>query len=292
MHEWKNMTLNPREILNLNLNGVEAKAKASLVSLMTLGFLAGAFIAFAAQGSNMAGFNLVADPATYGIGRLVIGAVFAVGLMLVVLAGGELFTGNALMLGGVVARRISLGSMLRNWVVVYAFNLLGSVFVAFLISKSGQFSGGADLLGIMTVKIAAGKTALTFSKALILGIFCNWLVCLAVWIASGTDNMAGKIWGIFFPICLFVTSGFEHSVANMYYIPAGIFAAADPAFAEGALALGVSQSALDSLTWAGFFVNNLLPVTIGNIIGGGIFVALAYLLAFGIPKKPETCDKQ
>jgi formate/nitrite transporter FocA (FNT family) len=154
--------LNPQEILNVSINVSEGKASASFSKLAVLGFLAGAFIAFAAQGSTMAGFGLIANASTYGMGRLVIGSVFAVGLMLIVLAGGELFTGNVLMIGGVASGRIQLGSMLRSWLIVYVFNLLGSLFVAFLMYRSGLFASGGDLLGAMTVKIAAGKTALTF----------------------------------------------------------------------------------------------------------------------------------
>ncbi|MDR1778363.1 MAG: formate/nitrite transporter family protein [Clostridiales Family XIII bacterium] len=276
----------PDEIVEVSLVAAEGKAAAPFGRLAVLGFLAGAFIALAAQGSTMAGFNLLAGADTYGLGRVLVGSVFTVGLMLVVLAGGELFTGNVLMVGALASRRIKLSGLLRNWLIVYAFNLLGSVFVAYLIFRSGLLDSGGEMLGAMTVKIAAGKTALSGEKAFILGILCNWLVCLAVWIAFAADSVAGKVWGIFFPIWLFVTSGFEHSVANMYYIPAGLFAksvqvADGLSYADRAVAdLHLAQSTLDGLTWGSFFANNLLPVTLGNIVGGGLFVSLAYLYSY------------
>jgi formate/nitrite transporter len=272
--------LKPQEIMEYTIDTAVTKAQSGFVRLAILGFLAGAFIAFAAEGSNMAAFGLLASPETYGLGKAVAGVVFPTGLMLVLLAGGELFTGNTLMIGAAFRKKISVGSMLRNWVIVYLFNFVGSIFMAWLINASGQLHGGADLLGAVTIKIAAGKTGLEFSQAFILGILCNWLVCLAVWISYGADTLAGKILGIFFPISLFITSGFEHSVANMYYIPAGIFAKANPAFLGVALEHGVTQGAIDALNWQNFFIGNLIPVTLGNIVGGSFLVMTAYLLAY------------
>jgi len=275
------MTLKPAQILEVSIDTAETKANSSLVRLAVLAFLAGAFIAFAAEGSNMASFNLLVWGDTFGLGRVIAGAVFAVGLMLVVLCGGELFTGNMLIIGGVVRRRVKIGALLRNWIVVYIFNFAGAIFIAWLMSETGLFHSGGDLLGAVTVRIAAGKTGLAWHSALILGILCNWLVCLGVWLSYATDSMAGKILGIFFPIWLFVTSGFEHSVANMYYIPAGLFAKAD--FASVALDIGTSQETINGLNLCSFFTANLIPVTIGNIIGGAVFVSLAYMLAYRFP---------
>jgi formate/nitrite transporter len=272
--------LKPQEILDVSLSVSESKAESGFVKLSVLGFLAGAFIAFAAEGSNMAAFNLLASPESYGLGRTLAGTVFGVGLMLVVLAGGELFTGNTLMIGGVIRRRITVPAMLRNWLIVYVANFAGAVFLAWLMYHSGLFHSGGDALGAVTIKIAAGKTGLPFARALILGILCNWLVCLAVWLSFGADTMAGKMLAIFFPIWLFITSGFEHSVANMYYVPAGIFAMSDAALTEAARSIGVTPEMIDALNWPGFLAHNLLPVTIGNIIGGCVFVSGAYLLAF------------
>ncbi|MDR1068374.1 MAG: formate/nitrite transporter family protein [Clostridiales Family XIII bacterium] len=276
----QNPTLKPDQILEASIDAAGKKAQSGWITLAVLGFLAGAFIAFAAEGSNMAAFNLLAAAGTFGLGRALAGAMFAVGLMLVILCGGELFTGNVLMIGGVIRRRVRVRSMLRNWAIVYVCNFAGALFIAWLMSETGLFHSGGDMLGAVTVKIATAKTGLAWHSALILGLLCNWLVCLAVWLSYATGSMAGKMLGIFVPIWLFVTSGFEHSVANMYYIPAGLFAKADPAFTGMALDNGVSQSALDALSWGSFVTSNLIPVTIGNIIGGAVFVSMAYLLAY------------
>ncbi|QOX62622.1 formate/nitrite transporter family protein [Anoxybacterium hadale] len=265
--------LSPAEITDAIIRTAEAKAGGSFQKLLILGILAGAFIAFAAQGSNMAAFNLLARPDTYGLGRVLAGAVFGTGLMMVVLAGGELFTGNTMILAAVCEKKVTVGRMLRNWVIVYIGNLIGSLLIAYMMVHSGLFSSGGEMLGAVTVKIAAYKVGLDFTKAFYLGILCNWLVCLAVWLAAGAESMIGKIFAIFFPIWLFITSGFEHSIANMYYIPAGLMAKSQMSFA--ALS-GLSQEALDGLTWSGFFVNNLIPVTLGNIVGGGVFVGMVY----------------
>ena len=250
-----------------------AKAGKSAINLFLLGILAGVYVALAAAGSTMAAFSLLATPETYGLGRCMAGLVFPCGLMLVMLAGSELFTGNTMMLLPLAQRRISLFALLRNWLLVYVGNFVGSVFVAFLIYQSGQLNAGANLLGGVTIKIAAAKCSLTFVQAFLLGILCNWLVCLAVWMAMSAKDVTGKILAMFFPIWLFVTSGYEHSVANMYYIPAGLLAALSP---EWSSAAGLSETMASALSWENFFVANLLPVTLGNIVGGGIFVALAY----------------
>ncbi len=265
--------LSPAEILDFTIGVARVKTQSSFVKLLVLGFLAGVFIAFASEGSNMAAFNLLAKPETYGLGKAMAGAIFGTGLMLVVLAGGELFTGNTLILAAVCDRQVTVGKMLRNWAIVYAGNLIGSVFLAYLMASSGLFGSGAQMLGAVTLKIAVYKVNLSFMQAFYLGIMCNWLVCLAVWLSYGATEMAGKILGIFFPIWLFITSGFEHSVANMYYIPAGLLIKANSAFVELA---GVSAAELSRLTWPGFFIYNLLPVTLGNIVGGGLFVGIIY----------------
>lgn len=269
--------LKPAEILDFTINVAQDKVAGSFQKLLVLGILAGAFIAFAAEGSNMAAFNLFAEPTTYGLGKALAGVVFGTGLMLVVLAGGELFTGNTLILAAVLERKVRVGTMLRNWVIVYIGNLIGSLLIAYMMVNSGLLTSGGDMLGTVTLKIAVYKVNLSFIQAFYLGIMCNWLVCLAVWISFGADTMAGKIFSIFFPIWLFITSGFEHSVANMYYIPAGIMAKANDSFASLS---GLSQEALNSLTWGSFAVHNLLPVTLGNIVGGGFFVGMVYWYAY------------
>ena len=273
-------TLTPPEIAEAVIQAGIRKTKNTCLNLFLLGILAGVFIAFASEGSNMAAFNLLANPQTYGLGKALAGALFGTGLMLVLIAGGELFTGNTLLFIGVLDHRITLKGMLRNWFFVYLGNFIGSVLIAYMMNESGLFNSGANDLGAMTIKIATYKVGLSFNQAFILGILCNWLVCLAVWMAYGTKDMSGKIWAIFFPIWLFITSGFEHSVANMYYIPAGIFAKANPELVNAALKLGVSAEKIAHLNWSSFLINNLFPVTLGNIVGGALFVGGIYWIVY------------
>lgn len=273
--------LSPAEICAATISTAINKASYPVAKSLILAVLAGAFIAFAAEGSNMAAFNLLARPETYGLGKALAGAVFPTGLMLVVIAGGELFTGNTLMLMGLPGQKIAPGTIVKNWGIVYFGNMLGSLLIAHMMANSGLFSQGASLLGGMTIKIAAGKTSLSFLSAFYLGVMCNWLVCLAVWMSYGSQDIISKCFAIFFPIFLFITSGFEHSVANMYYIPAGIFAKGNELWVA---ASGLSSEALAGLNWTTFFVHNLLPVTLGNIVGGGLLVGIAYYWAYGFKK--------
>jgi formate/nitrite transporter len=268
--------LTPAEITENFIAVGQKKAALSVTDQVVLGALAGAFIAFASQGSNAASHTIE----SVGLGKALAGALFATGLMLVVVAGGELFTGNCLMIVALAERKISLPSMLRNWLCVYAGNFIGAMLIAYCINRSGQLGFSNGMLGGFTVKLAAYKTGLSFQKAFFLGILCNWLVCLAVWMAAGADDIAGKLPAIFFPIWLFITSGFEHSVANMYYISAGIMAKGDPAFAGQAANLGASAEELANLGWYSFFVRNLLPVTLGNIVGGAFFVGFIYWFTY------------
>ena len=263
-------SLTSPEILNAVSESSVDEASGKFLKLLILAVLAGAYIAFGAQASAMASFNLTADAATVGIGKLVSAAVFPVGLMMVVLCGAELFTGNCMMITGVMDRKIKVSQMLRNWVIVYFGNMAGSLIIVLLISASGLWDTGDGLLGAAVVKTAYTKVNLDFARAFILGIMCNWLVCLAVWMATGASETVSKIFSIWFCIGLFVLSGFEHSVANMYFIPAGIAAAQNDMFVQLA---GVDASCL---TAANFFIKNLLPVTLGNIAGGGIFVGMTY----------------
>lgn len=251
------------------------KAGRSSIDLFVLGILAGVYIALASCGSMTAAFSLLANPDTFGLGRCMMGLIFPCGLFLVSLAGAELFTGNTMMLLPLVQRRISLIAMIRNWGIVYLGNFAGSLLIAYLIYLSGQLNGGGNLLGGVTIHTAAMKCSLTFVEAFSLGILCNWLVCLAIWMATEARDVAGKILAIFFPIWLFVTAGFEHSIANMYFITLGLFASKSPQWLESAAAI-TRPEVLSMLTWENFFLTNLLPVTLGNILGGGVFVALVY----------------
>lgn len=274
--EGKNF-LAPAEIAEATVEIGVKKASLSIIKMIVLGILAGAFIAFAAEGSNMAAFNLFGKPETFGLGKCLAGAVFGTGLMLVVAAGGELFTGNNLIIMSVLNGRTKLSAMLKNWFFVYIGNFIGALFISYMMVNSGLLNSGANALGGMTIKIAAGKVGLSFTQALLLGIMCNWLVCLAVWLSFGAKDIIGKLFACFFPIWLFVTSGFEHSIANMYYIPAGILAKTNSAWVE---ASHVSAEVLANLNWSSFVFKNLVPVTIGNLIGGAFFVGTIYWFTF------------
>ncbi len=271
--------LTPAETAAAIVDAGRVKGDRSFSSLLILGILAGAFIAFAGQGSSMASFNLLAQPETFGLGRCLLGSVFTVGLMMVVISGAELFSGNTMMCLAVMQKQTTLVKMLRNWAVVYIGNFLGAVLIAWMVSVTGLWESGGQALGMMTVKIALGKVNLSFGAALISGILCNWLVCMAVWFATGADTVLGKLAACFFPIWLFATSGFEHSIANMYYITAGLLA-------KPLYGFFFSAEEMALLNWESFFLSNLLPVTIGNIIGGGLFVAIA--LWFGHRSKDRA----
>ena len=203
--------------------------------------------------------------------------VFPAGLTMVLLAGSELFTGNCLMVIPLIEKEIRLTSLLRNWIIVYIGNFIGSAIVAVLIYYGGQLDLFDGALAVNTIKVAAGKCSLTFTKAFCLGILCNFLVCIAVWISFAAKTVSGKIIGLFLPIMLFILCGFEHSVANMYYGTAGLLANADPAYHAAA---ADTVSSIGNLTAGNFLIGNLLPVTLGNIVGGSIMVGCVYWFAY------------
>jgi formate/nitrite transporter len=276
---------NPAQILEYTSDVGVVKAQRSALSLLILGFFAGAFIAFASEGSNMAAFNLFANPDTYGLGKVLAGTVFGTGLMLVLVAGGELFTGNTLILVAVLDKKARITAMFRNWLIVYIGNFIGSIFIAYMMNQSGLFNSGNGMLGGQTIKIAVYKTGLPFLSAFYLGIMGNWLVCLAVWVSFAAKDVAGKLFACFFIIGLFITSGFEHSVANMYYIPAGILAKGNQMWVEAA---HINSEQLRGLNWIAFFSKNLIPVTLGNIVGGSGMVGFLYWVSL---KKRNLVEK-
>ena len=263
--------------VTINYCGIgQKKARLSAAKQLVMGIMAGAFIAFASQGSNQAIHTI----SSIGIAKTVAGALFACGLMLVVVAGGELFTGNCLMIIACVKKHITALSMLRSWVVVYLGNLIGSLLIVLLILNSGQLDFSGGMLGGFTIKTAVYKTGLSFGKAFCMGVLCNMLVCAAVWMAAAAKDISGKIWAIFFPIWLFITSGFEHCVANMYYIPAGILAKSNAAWVSQALEMGVNTEQIAALGVKPFLLDNLLPVTLGNIVGGSVLIGLVYAFVY------------
>jgi formate/nitrite transporter len=196
--------------------------------------------------------------------------------MLVVICGAELFTGNNLMTIGLSRGQFGMKGIVYNWVIVYIANLLGSLLLVYIMYKSTLWMTGGGAVGQTAIGIANGKVNLTFAEAFYRGIGCNWLVCLAVWMAFAAQDIVGKIFGIFFPIMAFVASGFEHCVANMYFIPMGIVLKGADALSEFSAAL----PGIENLTWGGFFIDNLIPVTLGNIVGGAIFVGVAYFMCY------------
>ena len=261
--------LSPQEVAE-KFDGIGlGKANLCVSKAILLGILAGMYIALAAVGANTGG-SMMENPS---VAKIISSLIFPAGLAMVVLAGSELFTGDCLMLISNLDRKITVGKMLRCWILVYVGNLIGSLVVAFLMTQAHQFSLFGNGVAMVTMKTAIAKVSLSPISAVILGIFCNYLVCVAVWIATAGTTITEKLAGVYLPIFLFVLCGFEHNVANMYYIPAGIFASMDPAYAAAAAAKGVD---LSMLTWGNFFIGNLLPVTIGNIIGGSFMVGTVY----------------
>lgn len=265
----------PAQMLEKASTAGIAKSKLDFWPMLLLAILAGMYIAFGGVFSTVvATGTMAAWP--YGVVKLLQGIVFSTGLILVVVGGAELFTGNILLIIPLIQRKISITSMLRNWLVVYIGNFLGSIIVTIfvLLAGSHQFAGG--MMGNTILTIADSKLHFSFLQATMLGVLCNILVCLAVWLSFSARNTSDKILAIIFPISAFIAAGFEHSVANMYLIPVGILLKTfDPAFVSN---LGIDVLSLD---WGIFLFDNLLPVTIGNIFGGGIFVALIYAYIYG-----------
>lgn len=266
--------LSPKEMaLKAEEIGVD-KARLSAGKLLLLAILAGAYIAFGAIFSAVA-VTGVTGIWPYGITRILAGITFSLGLILVVIGGAELFTGNSLMIIALLNHKISLPSLLRNWGLAYVGNFIGSVLIALLVIYSRMYTFAGGELGKSMLTIANNKTHYTFTQAVLLGILCNILVCLAVWLTYSTKNTGGKILAIVFPISAFIAAGFEHSVANMYILPVGLLLKViDPVFVTGL------KLELSSLTWFNALIYNLLPVTLGNIIGGAGFVGLLYYLIY------------
>ena len=252
------------------------KAAMGLFPMFMLSVLAGAFIAIAAALATTVAAGGEALP--YGLLRWIVGIAFSLGLILVVLGGAELFTGNNLLAVAWASRRISTRAVVRNWVVVYAGNLVGAIGTAVLIVLAGQYEFGAGQVGQAALDIAAGKVGYGFGQALMLGVLCNALVCLAVWLTYVARTTTDKILVIVPPIAAFIAMGFEHSVANMYFIPVAMLiraVAPDSFWSE----IGASADEYAVLDMAGL-VGNLAPVTIGNIIGGTVLVGAVYWLVY------------
>ncbi|MFZ5627107.1 MAG: formate/nitrite transporter family protein [Bacillota bacterium] len=252
------------------------KAKNSLRSTVMLGILAGAFIALAGEFYTMAVFQAETG---YSISRLLGGLAFSLGLILVVITGAELFTGNTLLVIAYMTRKITLRDLLRNWVLVYIGNFIGAFGVALLVYYSQQYAVKDNLFAVESLKIAFGKLKFDFLTQVIRGTLANMLVVLAVWLTYAGRTLSDKLLAIIFPITAFVASGFEHSIANMYFLPFAWLIKHVPAVQSAWQAAGATGD-LASLTWATMFWKNIFPVTIGNIIGGAVFVGLAYWFVY------------
>jgi formate transporter len=271
------------------------KAEMPLLKTFMLAVLAGAFIALGAIFAttvSAAGIPVTSPDGTlafstalpYGLVRVLAGLVFSLGLILVVVGGAELFTGNNLIVMAWASGKVRGLALLRNWTIVYVGNFVGATGTAILMFFTKQYTFGANAVGIAALKTAISKCDLSFLQAIALGILCNALVCMAVWLTYSARSTTDKILAIVFPITAFVAAGFEHSIANMYFIPyALLIKDFDPAFI-GRVNNQVAH--LDKLTWPAFFLNNLVPVTIGNIIGGAVLVAAVYWAIF--LRQPES----
>ena len=265
------------------------KAEMPFLKMFMLAVLAGAFISLGAifattiSAGSMAitavgGESVFTTGFPYGFNRLLIGLVFCLGLILVVVGGAELFTGNNLIVMAWASGKVRGRDLLRNWVIVYFGNFVGSIGTVVLMFFTKQYTFGGNAIGIAALKTGIAKVEFSFIQAVALGILCNALVCLAVWLTFSARSTMDKIAAIIFPITAFVAAGFEHSVANMYFIPYALFIKYfDTSYIT---VVGDKVANLDKLTWDAFLLNNLIPVTIGNIIGGAVLVAAVYWVIF------------
>jgi formate transporter len=243
------------------------KAGLDTATTFALSVLAGAFIAMGAVFATTA--TAGGGDLPYGVSRLLGGLTFSLGLILVVVAGAELFTGNNLIIMAWASRRVSTVRLLRNWGIVYVGNFAGAITTAALLYLGKQYELGGGAVGAQAVSIAATKTGYGWWQAFVLGMFCNALVCMAVWLCYSARSTADKVLAVIPPIAAFVAAGFEHSVANMYFIPYGLFVESTEAFPD-----------VPDLTWSNFLWGNLAPVTLGNIVGGAFMVGAIYWFVY------------
>ena len=289
LNEIRIDALSPQEMATRAENLGVSKVEMPFLKMFMLAIMAGAFIALGAIFATTIGAGSIAvrspDGAVafstglpYGVTRLLMGLVFSLGLILVVVGGAELFTGNSLIVMAWANGKVKGRALLRNWVIVYLGNFVGAIGTAALMFFTKQYTSGSNAVGVLALKTAVGKVDLTFIQAVALGVLCNGLVCLAVWLTYSARSTMDKVIAIIFPITAFVAAGFEHSIANMYYLPYTLFI---KEFDPGLVKTVSSQVPhLNDLTWQAFLLNNLLPVTIGNIIGGAVLVAALYWMIF------------
>lgn len=262
----------PAEIAKLAEQTAVGKAKKHPEVTFILAVLAGIFIAIAGMFYTIV--TAGASNAPYGMTKLVGGIAFSSGLMMVVLCGAELFTSNTLLLMGKATGRLNFAQITKNWTIVYFGNMAGSLLFAAMIVFGGVWEGGQGAVGLSSMYIAKAKLSHTFSEALVLGVLCNLLVCLTYWMTLSARTAAGKMFACILPVAAFVAAGFEHSIANMYLLPMGyaVKALAGPEFWQ---AIGYAADDFAKISISNILLMNLIPVTIGNIIGGGVMVGLS-----------------
>lgn len=268
----ENSILKPAQIREAIIKSGETKANLKTLQMFLLGIFAGGFIALGGAVSTIASHSIK----NVGLSKLVSGLVFPVGLILVIMCGAELFTGNSLMVISKLEKKISTKQLLKNWLVVYISNFVGSFIISFLVFYSGMLNLNLGKVGGAVIKTAVFKSNLNFGNAFVSGILCNLLVCLAVWGATASKDVIGKVFMAWFPIMTFVTCGFEHCVANMYYLTLGLLAKTNPLYIK---ASNLSFQKISSISGLGI-LKNLIPVTLGNIIGGTFFVGTMYYLIY------------
>ncbi|WP_010293685.1 formate/nitrite transporter family protein [Clostridium senegalense] len=279
----KNM-LSPLEVTEYVEEVGVKKAKNKSIQTLFLGILAGAYIALGAFGSAVASHSVT----NFGLQKTVAGLVFPVGLLLVLICGAELFTGNCLLSVAVAQKRISIKDMAKNLLIVFIGNFIGTVLIALLVYGAGLLDFNSGAVGGYAIKVATGKVNLTITQALFSGILCNIIVCLAVWGSYTAKDISGKVLMGFIPIFVFIISGFEHCVANMYYLTIGLLAKGNPVYVE---ASHQTAEKLANLNVIGV-IHNLIPVTIGNIIGGSILIGLTYWFIYKKSEKNKEIVKE
>jgi formate transporter len=266
----------PAMALRAEASGVN-RASIDLATLLVLSVVAGAFVSFGAIFATTVSAGGAELP--YGIVRLLVGLAFCAGLIMVIIGGAELFTGNNLLIMAWASNKVTTRAVVLNWVLSFAGNFVGAIATAALMFYSTQYTFGGGSVGLVALNIANAKTSLTFVPALTLGIMCNALVCVAVWMCFSARTNIDRVVTVVPPIAAFAAAGFEHSIANIYFIPMGLFikAGAPDSFWK---AIGKTAADFPELTWSNFLVGNLVPVTIGNIIGGSLMVAAVYWFVY------------
>ena len=267
----------PAEVAKNYINIGKGKVNTPIAKMFILGIMAGMFIAWAGLASTVAGSTIE----NASVAKFVNAALFPGGLAMVLVAGSELFTGNCLLIIPLMEKAVNFAGVLKNWVVVWCGNLVGALFVSAISVGSHQAGLFSNRLVVAQMSTAISKCSLSFSDAFLKGLACNILVCIAVWMSFAAKDVAGKILGLYFPILFFVVCGFEHSVANMYYTSVGVLAKGNATYLQAATDAGLDVT---NLTWGHMFANNLIPVTLGNLVGG-LLVGLVYWFCYLQGKK-------